>query len=77
MLHLSARAAARLGIGALAVITLGLGLGVAACDRPAPPIAGVPDQVDFNFHVKPILSDRCFKCHGPDDRAARPASAST
>ena len=33
-----------------------------------PPIAGVPDRVDFNFHVKPLLSDRCFKCHGPDDR---------
>jgi hypothetical protein len=29
--------------------------------------AGVPDQVDFDAHVKPILSDRCFKCHGPDD----------
>lgn len=28
----------------------------------------IPDQVDFNFHVKPILSDRCFKCHGPDEK---------
>ena len=27
---------------------------------------GVPDVVDFNFHVRPILSDKCFKCHGPD-----------
>jgi hypothetical protein len=45
-------------------------LAVSACrSRPAPP--GVPDQVDFNFHVKPILSDRCFKCHGPDDRARK------
>ncbi len=26
----------------------------------------LPEIVDFNFHVKPILSDRCFKCHGPD-----------
>jgi hypothetical protein len=26
----------------------------------------VPDVVDFNYHVRPILSDRCFKCHGPD-----------
>lgn len=26
----------------------------------------IPVIVDFNFHVKPILSDRCFKCHGPD-----------
>ena len=29
----------------------------------------LPDRVDFNFHVKPILSDRCYKCHGPDDNA--------
>ena len=26
----------------------------------------LPDQVDFNFHVKPLLADRCFQCHGPD-----------
>jgi hypothetical protein len=26
----------------------------------------LPDQIDFNFHVKPILSDKCFACHGPD-----------
>jgi len=28
----------------------------------------IPEEVDFNFHVKPILSDRCFKCHGPDEK---------
>ena len=28
----------------------------------------LPDRIDFNFHVKPILSDRCFKCHGPDEK---------
>jgi hypothetical protein len=22
--------------------------------------------VDFNFHIRPILSDKCFACHGPD-----------
>ena len=26
----------------------------------------LPDTVDYNLHIKPILSDRCFKCHGPD-----------
>lgn len=29
----------------------------------------IPEVIDFNFHVKPILSDRCFKCHGPDEQA--------
>lgn len=27
----------------------------------------LPEVVDFNFHIKPILSDRCFACHGPDE----------
>ena len=29
----------------------------------------LPDTIDFNFHIKPILADRCYKCHGPDDNA--------
>ncbi|HRE66314.1 MAG TPA: PSD1 and planctomycete cytochrome C domain-containing protein [Cyclobacteriaceae bacterium] len=24
------------------------------------------DSVDYNLHIRPLLSDRCFKCHGPD-----------
>lgn len=26
----------------------------------------LPDQLDYNIDVKPILSDKCFACHGPD-----------
>ncbi len=26
----------------------------------------LPKNISFNQDVKPILSDRCFKCHGPD-----------
>ena len=29
-------------------------------------IASSDDRVDFNFDIKPILSDRCYVCHGPD-----------
>src|SRR5690554_5722055 len=24
------------------------------------------NQISYNFHVRPILSDNCFACHGPD-----------
>ncbi|MFT6809894.1 MAG: mono/diheme cytochrome c family protein [Saprospiraceae bacterium] len=26
----------------------------------------MPELIDYNIHVKPIFSDRCFTCHGPD-----------
>ncbi|MFS4416058.1 PSD1 and planctomycete cytochrome C domain-containing protein [Maribacter sp. 2307ULW6-5] len=29
----------------------------------------LPEVVSFTNHVKPLLSDRCFKCHGPDKNA--------
>jgi len=32
-------------------------------------LTSIPDKIDFTFDVKPILSDRCFICHGPDKNA--------
>ena len=26
----------------------------------------LPDVVSYNFDIRPVLSDKCFKCHGPD-----------
>ncbi len=34
--------------------------------RAANTVKQVPDTVDYIFDVKPILSDRCYLCHGPD-----------
>ena len=31
----------------------------------------LPEAIDFNYHVKPILSDRCYQCHGPDENTRK------
>jgi mono/diheme cytochrome c family protein len=35
----------------------------------APGAAADADKVDFTRHIRPILSDKCFTCHGPDEQA--------
>src|SRR5688572_1032400 len=31
----------------------------------------LPSRVEFNRDVRPLLSDRCFACHGPDKNARK------
>src|SRR5919108_3348307 len=45
-------------------------LGFAAPKGMAAP-AAESDRGDFNFHIRPLLSDRCFACHGPDEKARK------
>jgi hypothetical protein len=48
------------------VLAAGLfGLAPLAPGLAAPPAAG---KVDYNFQVRPLLADRCFVCHGPDEK---------
>lgn len=57
----------------LTLIVLGITLVQCTSEPEQYPDAGIPipDQVDFNFHVRPILSDRCYACHGPDENAVK------
>lgn len=43
------------------MLALALGWSFPAC------AADLPERVDFNFQIRGILSDRCYKCHGPDE----------
>jgi hypothetical protein len=58
---ISRTSAARLALVALLGLVAHRGLSAAP----------LPDRVDFNFHIRPLLSDRCFACHGPDDTARK------
>ncbi|MEX0288955.1 MAG: DUF1553 domain-containing protein [Flavobacteriaceae bacterium] len=31
----------------------------------------LPENIDFNFQIQPILSDRCYNCHGPDENTRK------
>lgn len=54
------------------LILLALGITTLfACQAEWPPAVSeayntLPKELDFNIHVRPILSDKCFLCHGPD-----------
>src|ERR1043166_1074682 len=51
-------------------------LGMVLCLVPraeAAPNQGVlSSKVDFNRDIRPIITQNCFKCHGPDDGARKP-----
>jgi hypothetical protein len=59
----------RFGVFA-AVVVLGTLLINGYAQQPAVR-ATLPDKIDYNWDIRPILSDNCFRCHGPDAKARR------
>lgn len=50
------------------ILILGIGgiLSYTQCTDTQAQETAMPDVIDYNYHIRPIFSDRCFKCHGPD-----------
>ena len=51
-----------IGLGALVALALFFLIPFPASNTDG----DLPDRVDFNEHIRPILSNNCFLCHGPD-----------
>ena len=58
------------------LFALALVLSITSCNNSTENLVSIntsekvlPEKIDFTFDVKPIISDRCFKCHGPDKNA--------
>ena len=61
----------RITVGRIYLISLLAAVGVmSSCSSSLPVdeavLAQLPEVIDYNYHIKPILSDRCYHCHGPD-----------
>jgi hypothetical protein len=55
------------------VVLAALLLAVVDVGRPAAqaPAGRSSERVSFNHQIRPLLSDRCFRCHGPDANARK------
>ncbi|MGH9255805.1 MAG: DUF1553 domain-containing protein [Vicinamibacterales bacterium] len=56
----------------LAAVAFGSALAYGAAQQsPATPtmVPALERPIDYNWDVRPVLSDYCFRCHGPDEKA--------
>lgn len=43
-----------------------LACSLSSCKNQDNANAALPDLVSYNYDIRPILSDKCYNCHGPD-----------
>jgi mono/diheme cytochrome c family protein len=55
----------------LAAATACAGVLVLAAQQSTPASSQPADPIDYNWDVRPILSENCFQCHGPDEKSRR------
>ena len=71
---LQAAPSRRSGVGVLLAVLAALATagacGSGVSDDPEI-LARLPERVDFNHHVQPLFADRCYACHGPDEKARK------
>ncbi len=49
--------------------------GIGETATPASVPISLPEEVSFNEHIQPILSEYCYHCHGPDSATRKPKDA--
>jgi mono/diheme cytochrome c family protein len=60
------RALAGLRTAALALLVVAIGLD-GGSNQAASPATAAAAKINFDREIRPILSDTCYACHGPDD----------
>lgn len=51
----------------IAILFAGIVFYISSCFRDSKTSSdSLPETVSYNFNIRPILSDKCYKCHGPD-----------
>ena len=61
------------GSMAIGLSSLAAGMAVLVLNGYAqqPSATSPPEHVDYNWQIRPILSDNCYRCHGPDAKSRR------
>jgi hypothetical protein len=69
------RAGSRSGMGRPSLMnksrTLGQGAALALAVWVAMPIRAADTKIDFDREIRPILSETCYTCHGPDENTRK------